>query len=72
MSETAPPYETAGVTTMLNQAIDQLIKAHNKQPQTDTRTMNGQPQPELVADGRAAKATGADLASQTANWICPV
>lgn len=35
MSEAAPTYETAGVATVLNQAIDQLIKAHNTEPPTD-------------------------------------
>ena len=37
MSETAPSYETADAATMLNEAIDQLLNAHNTERKTDAR-----------------------------------
>lgn len=37
MSETAPEYETADAATMLNEAIDQLLNAHNMERKTAAR-----------------------------------
>lgn len=58
MPESAPTYEAADATAMLNEAIDRLLNAHNAERKTDARRQYRQAVQRLKTVSRQSEPTG--------------